>query len=266
MGIPREKEVEVGSQGWPMRLDLALVAKNIVASRTRADEYIKNGYVTVNARRVDKAATIVSVDDVLIVSEINPYVSRAALKILSANKRFKIDFVNKVVLDVGSSTGGFTDYALKHGAKKVVAVDVGTDQMHYSLREDTRVELYEKTDIRNFSMKQTPDLVVIDVSFISLRLVLPHIFSLCKKQSLILAMCKPQFEAGKEQINKGVIKNEAIRRKILSDFESWLKTKSVVIDKADSETAGEKGNVERFFLVRLGKSSPCREFTSRPER
>lgn len=239
---------------WPMRLDLALVAKGIVASRTRADEYIKNGYVTVNARRVDKASTIVSIDDVLIVSEVNPYVSRAALKILSANKRFKIDFSNKVVLDVGSSTGGFTDYALKHGAKKVIAVDVGTDQMHYSLREDSRVELYEKTDIRNFALKEIPDLVVIDVSFISLRMVLPHIFSLSGKQTLILAMCKPQFEAGKEQANKGVIKNEAMRRRILSEFETWIKARAVVIDKADSETAGEKGNVERFFLVKKIKA------------
>ena len=269
----------MSKNNWPMRLDLALVAKGIVASRTRADEYIKNGYVTVNARKVDKASTIVSADDVLIVSEVNPYVSRAALKILSANKRFKIDFSNKIVLDVGSSTGGFTDYALKHGAKKVVAVDVGTDQMHYSLRDDPRVELHEKTDIRSVRSKigdrrsgdnsvveavyiERPDIVVVDVSFISLRLVLPHIFNeiirtprspisdLRSSSTLVLAMCKPQFEAGKEHINKGVIKNEAIRRKILSDFETWLKTKSVLIDKADSETAGEKGNVERFFLVK----------------
>ena len=235
-----------------MRLDLALVAKGMVVSRTRADEYIKSGFVTVNARRVDKAATIVSADDVLIVSEVNPYVSRAALKILSANKRFKIDFAGKVVLDVGSSTGGFTDYALKHGAKKVIAVDVGTEQMHYSLREDSRIELHEKTDIRDFAKipQEKIDIVVCDVSFISLRLVLPSILRLSNSSSRLLLMCKPQFEAGKEHINKGVVKNEAMRRKILSDFETYLKQSCVVLDKADSDTPGEKGNVERFFLVK----------------
>ena len=246
-----------------MRLDLALVAKSIVASRTRADEYIKSGYVTVNARRVEKAATIVSADDVLIVSEVNPYVSRAALKILSANKRFKIDFKDKVVLDVGSSTGGFTDYALKHGAKKVIAVDVGTDQMHFSLRDDPRVELHEKTDIRNVVLSSelkvlsvgqiaisTPDIIVCDVSFISLRLIVPKLLKLVSKNSELLLMCKPQFEAGKEHINKGVVKNESMRRKILTDFENFLKKTCVVFDKADSDTPGEKGNVERFFLVK----------------
>jgi 23S rRNA (cytidine1920-2'-O)/16S rRNA (cytidine1409-2'-O)-methyltransferase len=236
---------------FPMRLDLALVAKAMVASRTRADEYIKSGFVTVNARRVDKAATIVSADDVLIISEVNPYVSRAALKILSANKRFRIDFTDKVVLDVGSSTGGFTDYALKHGAKKVIAVDVGTDQMHFSLREDPRIELHEKTDIRDYvkTYKESVDLVVCDVSFISLKMVVKDILRICSPQTKLLLMCKPQFEAGKEHINKGVVKNEAMRRRILSEFESWLKTVAVVIDKADSDIAGEKGNVERFFLV-----------------
>jgi 23S rRNA (cytidine1920-2'-O)/16S rRNA (cytidine1409-2'-O)-methyltransferase len=238
-------------KSFPMRLDLALVAKAMVASRTRADEYIKSGFVTVNARRVDKAATIVSADDVLIISEVNPYVSRAALKILSANKRFRIDFTDKVVLDVGSSTGGFTDYALKHGAKKVIAVDVGTDQMHFSLREDPRIELHEKTDIRDYvkTYKESVDLVVCDVSFISLKMVVKDILRICSPQTKLLLMCKPQFEAGKEHINKGVVKNEAMRRRILSEFESWLKTVAVVIDKADSDIAGEKGNVERFFLV-----------------
>jgi 23S rRNA (cytidine1920-2'-O)/16S rRNA (cytidine1409-2'-O)-methyltransferase len=251
---------------YPMRLDLALAERAMVGSRTRADEYIKNGFVTVNARRVDKASTIVSADDVLNVSEVNPYVSRAALKMLSANKRFKIDFRGKVVLDVGSSTGGFTDYALKHGARKVIAVDVGTDQMHHSLREDNKVELYEKTDIRNVVLASEYrskniesrmvvvdakiDVVVCDVSFISLRLIVPHLVKLMSQGTVALLMCKPQFEAGKENINKGVVKNEAMRRKILADFETYLKSVCVVLDKADSDTPGEKGNVERFFLVK----------------
>jgi 23S rRNA (cytidine1920-2'-O)/16S rRNA (cytidine1409-2'-O)-methyltransferase len=124
--------------------------------------------------------------------------------------------------------------------------------MHYSLREDPRVELHEKTDIRDFAKlpHEKIDIAVCDVSFISLTLVVPSILKLTTPSSRLLLMCKPQFEAGREHINKGVVKNEAVRRRILSDFESWLKKHAVVLDKADSDTPGEKGNVERFFLVK----------------
>jgi 23S rRNA (cytidine1920-2'-O)/16S rRNA (cytidine1409-2'-O)-methyltransferase len=160
------------------------------------------------------------------------------------------------VLDVGSSTGGFTDYALQHGARKVIAVDVGTDQLHPSLRGDTRIELHEKTDIRDFTQtygtvrKKEIDLVVADVSFVSLRNILPSVALLTNAQTRLLIMMKPQFEAGKDQINKGVIKNSTIRRSIVKDFEHWLVSNSFIIhDKADSDVAGTKGNVERFYLL-----------------
>ncbi len=144
------------------------------------------------------------------------------------------------MLDVGSSTGGFTDYALRHGAKKVVAVDVGSDQMHASLRNDSRVELYEKTDIRNFVTNSPIDLVVADVSFISLREILPHVLKLAGSDAQIVAMVKPQFEAGARDVNKGVVKNDSIRRRIMKDFEEWAKKYFVILDKADSEVAGSK--------------------------
>jgi 23S rRNA (cytidine1920-2'-O)/16S rRNA (cytidine1409-2'-O)-methyltransferase len=164
------------------------------------------------------------------------------------------------VLDVGSSTGGFTDYALQHGARKVYAVDVGTEQLHPKLRRDPRIELYEKTDIRDVStgssgkirLSSTPDIIVIDVSFISLRDILPHIAKrIAGVNTEIIAMAKPQFEAGKQQVNKGVIKNDTVRRAILKDFEAWAKQLFTVVDKADSEVSGGKGNRERFYKLRL---------------
>lgn len=235
---------------FPMRLDLALVKSGFAYSRSRAEEYIRLGYVTVNDLQIKKAGHVVKESDEIHTSQVNPYVSRAALKLRSVAKKFKLDFAGKVVLDVGSSTGGFTEYALKAGAKKVIAVDVGTDQMHPSLVGNARLELHEKTDIRDFNTSEKIDIIVMDVSFISLKYIIPHILTLANKDTVIVPMCKPQFEAGREQVNKGVIKNEAIRRKILTDFETWLKTVSVVLDKGDSDTPGEKGNIERFFLVK----------------
>lgn len=166
------------------------------------------------------------------------------------NVRFK----DKTVLDVGSSTGGFTDFALQNGAQKVYSVDVGTGQLHPSLQDNPRIELHEKTDIRDFYLapQQRPQVIVIDVSFISLREILPHIAKeLSTKDTQIVAMVKPQFEAGKNQTNKGIIKNDSVRRDILRDFEYWAKEHFVIQDKRDSEVAGSKGNRERFYLLQI---------------
>ena len=246
------------------RLDKELQARKLVNSRSQAESYIKLGLVRVNGKTTTKSSFGVSESDKLAV-EGQQYVSRAALKLASIAEQFKLDFRNKTVLDVGSSTGGFTDYALQHGAVKVIAVDVGTEQLHPSLRSDTRIELYEKTDIRELELRgvegreqstkvmleSAPDIIVADVSFISLRNVLPHVSSLMTHNSVLVAMCKPQFEAGKEQINKGIIKNSSIRRKILSDFETWLiNNKFIILDKADSHVSGTKGNTERFYKLK----------------
>ncbi len=183
------------------------------------------------------------------------YVSRAGLKLAGVSDAFKLDFTSKIVLDVGSSTGGFTDYALQHGAKKVIAVEVGTNQLHPKLRTDPRVELHEKTDIRDFQglaleKGELPTIILIDISFMSLQLVLPHIAkSLAGPDTIIIAMIKPQFEAKPAQLNKGIVKNEAIRRQILKDFEGWAKNYFVIQQKMDSEITGLKGNRERFFLL-----------------
>jgi 23S rRNA (cytidine1920-2'-O)/16S rRNA (cytidine1409-2'-O)-methyltransferase len=232
------------------RLDAALVQRKMTASRSQAESWIKLGKVTVDGRVISKSGHFVGPNvDIKLTAEVQ-YVSRAGLKLASVADVFKLDFSGKTVLDVGSSTGGFTDYALRHGAKKVYAVDVGTDQLHPSLRHDKRIELHEKTYIRDFYLKKKPDIVVIDVSFISLRQILPHIHdNLSGSNTQIIAMVKPQFEAGKDQTNKGIIKNDAIRRQILRDFEDWSRSYFVTINKRDSDVAGAKGNQERFYLL-----------------
>lgn len=179
------------------------------------------------------------------------YVSRGGLKLSSVAPKLGLNFGGKVVLDVGSSTGGFSDYALQHGAKKVIAVDSGKNQMHPSLRVNDKIELHEKTDIRSLSSLSTPaDIVVIDVSFISISEVLPAIAKLVSRDCDIVAMVKPQFEANASEKNHGVIKNDHVRRDILKNFESWATRKFVIIAKADSSLSGARGNVERFYLLR----------------
>jgi 23S rRNA (cytidine1920-2'-O)/16S rRNA (cytidine1409-2'-O)-methyltransferase len=231
------------------RLDVALAQKGLVASRSQAESYIKLGKVKVNGKILNKSSILVSEDDILEVRGEEQYVSRAALKLESVAKKLNLEFKGKTVLDAGSSTGGFTDYSLKRGAAKVIAVDVGTDQLHPSLRANPKVELHEKTDIRQFRPESAPDIVLMDLSFISLRHVLLYIAEVSDKHTQIAAMLKPQFEALPKDVNKGVIKNDAVRRRILRDFEDWAKKYFVIKDKADSEVAGAKGNKERFYLL-----------------
>jgi len=238
------------------RLDIALTQRGLTTSRSQSESLIKLGKVTVDGRIILKPGYFVGSNvEIKMLAEIQ-YVSRAGLKLASVADILKLNFQDKIILDVGSSTGGFTDYALRHGAKKVYAVDVGTEQLHHSLRGNKRIELHEKTDIRDFYLKEMPDIVVIDVSFISLRDILPHIFNyLTNDQTQIVAMVKPQFEAGKDQTNKGIIKNDSMRRQILRDFEDWSRKYFVISDKRDSDVAGAKGNQERFYLLTLKRNS-----------
>ena len=232
------------------RLDQALVVRHLVSSRSQAESWIKLGKVKVDNKTIAKAGFFVSDSTHITLDAPNQYVSRAGLKLASVASVLKIDFKKKTVLDVGSSTGGFTDFSLQQGAKRVIAVDVGTEQLHPSLRRNKKIDLREKTDIRDVMLEEKPDIIVIDVSFISLREILPYIVkNLAKDTTQIIAMVKPQFEAGKEQASKGVIKNNTIRREILKDFEAWSKELFVIQDKADSEVSGSKGNQERFYLL-----------------
>ena len=236
------------------RLDKALVERGLATTRSQADNFIRLGYVFLNKKIVQKSGTMVSDSDEIKLEKKETYVSRAGLKLASVAEYFHLNFQDKIVLDIGSSTGGFTDYSLRHGAKKVFAVDVGTDQLHPSLRSNPKIALHEKTDIRDFYADESIDIIVGDVSFISLREILPHVAeNLMNTNTVLIAMVKPQFEAGRHQVNKGIIKNDKVRRQILSDFEDWAKKYFVILDKKDSEVAGSKGNLERFYKLKLSK-------------
>lgn len=182
---------------------------------------------------------------------------RGYIKIDGAVSAFDFNFMGKIVLDIGSSTGGFTKYALDHGARKVVAVEKGTNQMMQPLRYDARIELHEKTDIFEFTSQKKPDIIMADVSFISLKKVLEYTKSnLARSDTDFLVMLKPQFEADSSQLNKGVIKNEAIRRSIIKEFEYWLKQNGfIIIKKRDNTLKGKTGNSERFYWLRLCQSN-----------
>ncbi|HEY5268486.1 MAG TPA: TlyA family RNA methyltransferase [Candidatus Saccharimonadales bacterium] len=234
------------------RLDQAIASRGLASSRSQAESYIKLGLVRVNGSIQTKPLVRVLEKDKIEVIATEQYVSRAGLKLASAAKDLEVEFKDKVVLDVGSSTGGFTDYSIKHGASKVIAVEIGSNQLHPSLRNNPLIELHEQCDIRNFNKpKSLINLVLIDVSFISLRLILPTIYKLSEDDTRIIAMFKPQFEADSSQKNRGIIKNERIRRNIVKDFEKWLKLNNFYIIKSlDSSISGTKGNLEKFFLLK----------------
>lgn len=240
--------------------------RGLVRTRSEAENWIRLEKVTVNGRIVAKSGHMVLPDDTIELVTHERYVSRAGLKLASVVNKFSVQFTDQVVLDVGSSTGGFTDYALQNGATKVFAIDVGTDQLHPSLRGDARIELHEKTDIRNvyatteniaparkdIVIIDPPDVVVIDVSFVSLRQILPRIAGLAAITTTIMAMVKPQFEARRQQLTKtGIVKNDRVRREILQEFEAWVKQYCIITDKADSDVAGAHGNIERFYKLQI---------------
>lgn len=168
------------------------------------------------------------------------------------------DFRDKTILDIGSSTGGFTAYALDNGAKKVIAVEKGTNQMAKPLRYDPRIDLREKTDIFSVDRSTLPeiDLILADVSFISLKPILKHAKNhIASQKTDFLVMLKPQFEAHPDELVKGIIKNEKIRRKIIKDFEFWLKENGFIIRaKRDNALSGKNGNLERFYYLALAKN------------
>ncbi len=254
------------------RLDQVLVERGLFSTRSQAENLVKLELIQINGKIIKKPGYLISENDEIKLLTDEKYVSRAALKLKSVANKLNINFQNKIVLDVGSSTGGFTDFALQHGAKRVIAVDVGTNQLHPSLLTDKRIELHEKTDIREvrlrigdwglgkeaedpqssvFYLQSAPDIILIDVSFISLREILPHVTTLMGKSSELVAMVKPQFEAGDSYKHKGVIKNDKIRRNTLKQFENWTQKLFIIVDKADSEVAGAKGNIERFYLLKV---------------
>lgn len=235
------------------RLDIKLVECGIVQSRERAKSLIMAGKVTVNDRIQDKSGVLVSENDVIALKGKDiPFVSRGGIKLESALTSFNIDINGSVCLDVGASTGGFTDCLLKHGAKQVFAVDVGYGQMAWNLRKDPRVIIIERANIRYLPYEAVPisiDLVTIDVSFISLKIVVPAVLKFMKATGSIIALIKPQFEVGKGKVGKGgVVRETPVHDEVIKNLsaffiETGLKIEGVI----SSPVTGPKGNKE--FLI-----------------
>ncbi len=233
------------------RLDILLVERGLAVSRTQAQALIMAGQVSADGKLLDKPGLQADADIELHLKDQPRYVGRAGEKLASVAGVLGLEFADQIVLDVGSSTGGFTDYALQQGAAKVYCVDVGTGQLAYKLRQDPRVVVMEQTDIRRAQLPEQPDVAVIDVSFISLTKVLGSVAELVKPGAPIVAMAKPQFEAGKAVADRyqGVIPLGAPRDEVLAELRVWLAERFDIVGEEDSGLAGAEGNVERFFLL-----------------
>jgi 23S rRNA (cytidine1920-2'-O)/16S rRNA (cytidine1409-2'-O)-methyltransferase len=239
------------------RIDLLLVSKNLVSSRSKAQALIMAGQVFYDenySNKVMKPGEFVSSEQELFVKEKLPYVGRGGQKLKGAIDDFQISLKGLTVLDVGASTGGFTDCALKEGAKKVYALDVGKSLLDYGLREDFRVEVIENCNFRYVDpsiFKEQIDFVTIDVSFISIQNILPNAFEMLSKGGRVLALVKPQFEAGKGMTVKGIVKDDNMRKEILKDTVFFAeKLGFETIDIGDSKLKGAKGNLESFIYLR----------------
>lgn len=239
------------------RLDKVLVDRGYVASRERARSLIMAGAVRVNDRVVDKAGTLVAADASVVVSGAAlPYVSRGGLKLAGALDALPVEVRDRLVLDVGASTGGFTDCVLQRGARGVIAVDVGYGQMAWSLRQDPRVTLLERCNIRYLEatdLPAVPDCAVVDASFISLTLILPRFAALLAAGSPIVALVKPQFEVGKGRVGSGgVVRDPALQVAAVDRVRAAAAALGLAVEgECESPILGPKGNREFFLLLRV---------------
>lgn len=243
------------------RLDVALTESKMVVSRQRARALILAGKILVNHVPVDKAGTLIPADAVIeIKGEDIPFVSRGGLKLQAAFDRFNLCIKNFIGMDVGASTGGFTDCLLQHGARKVYAVDVGYGQLAWQLRQDNRVIVMERTNIRYLNKEKIPDpidIVTIDTSFISLKLVVPAVLKFMKKGGMLITLIKPQFEVGKGKVGKGgVVKDPALHAAVIEDLSSFFKGMELTCsDAIASPVLGPKGNQEFIMILNYNGSN-----------
>ena len=239
-----------------IRLDNLLVERGIAPTIEKARALILSGSVSMDTLRMDKAGAQVSPDAQLsIKGEEHPYVSRGGLKLKGALDHFALDVNGLAVLDVGASTGGFTDCLLKQGARKVFAVDVGYGQLAWKLRKDPRVVTIERTNIRHYSgtdLDEKPLLAVIDVSFISLKTVIPAVLPLVADDARILALIKPQFEAQRDEVGKnGVVEDAVIHERVVAEIVSFCESQQLDVEgTCTSSLLGPAGNKEFFILAR----------------
>ena len=245
-----------------LRLDALAVQKGLASGRDQAKAYILAGQITVNGKRVDKAGAMVEeTADVAFTGHANPFVSRGGLKLIKALETFHVDLTGKRVLDLGASTGGFTDCALQRGADHVVAVDVGYGQLAWSLRSDSRVTVLERTNARYLTLEligEAVDFISADLSFISLTKIIPVLPPLLKPAGELVLLVKPQFEAGREKVGKkGVVRDPAVHLEVLEAFLRHAKENHfTVLGITYSPIRGPEGNIEYLGYLRHGQGTP----------
>jgi 23S rRNA (cytidine1920-2'-O)/16S rRNA (cytidine1409-2'-O)-methyltransferase len=244
------------------RLDQLLVERGLAESRTRAQALVMAGHVLIGNKKADKPGQQLPADaEISVIGKDHPWVSRGGIKLAHALQEFSIEVANAVAIDVGSSTGGFTDVLLTQGAARVYAVDSGTNQLAWKLRNDPRVIVHEQTSARVLTEDHIPeaiDLVVCDASFIGLSKVLDRPLSFARDGAQLIALIKPQFEAGRSEVGKGgVVRDAAIHQRVCNEVQQWLESKGwTVMGLTTSPITGPQGNVE--FLIwskKLGCSS-----------
>jgi len=238
------------------RADRLLVARGLFESRARAQAAIAAGQVTADGSLVRKPSDQISPAAAIAADPAHPYVSRGGVKLAAALESFSLDIAGRVCLDVGSSTGGFTEVLLARGARHVYAVDVGRGQLHARLRNREQVTSIEQTDTRNLNpsrLFEPPDLAAIDVSFISLKLVLPHVSGLLKPSATLLALIKPQFEAGRRHVKKGIVRDAVVQAAVCDDIARLLTDLGWRVGgRIPSPILGGDGNREFFIEARRG--------------
>lgn len=239
-----------------VRLDSLLLVRGLAATLEKARALIMAGTVLIDETVVDKAGTLVSPDALIRLKKNDePYVSRGGLKLRGALDSFRLDIQGLVALDVGASTGGFTDCLLQAGAARVYALDVGYGQLAWKLREDPRVVSIERTNIRHFRgevMTEQADLATVDASFISLRLVIPSVLSFVRTDGLVIALIKPQFEVGRGEVGQsGVVTDSFLHRRVVEDISSFCRANQLeVLGACESPLTGPAGNKEFFICCR----------------
>jgi 23S rRNA (cytidine1920-2'-O)/16S rRNA (cytidine1409-2'-O)-methyltransferase len=238
------------------RADLLLVERGLFESRARARAAIEAGFVVADGSQVQKPSETIAIDAVLQAQPAHPFVSRGGVKLTGALEHYPIDIEDHVCLDVGASTGGFTEVLLANGASLVFSIDVGREQLHSSLRGHPKVVSMEETDIRKLEgtrLPMRPDIVVIDVSFISLKAVLPAALSLAAAPMHLLALIKPQFEAARRYSKRGVIRNAMVHQEVCDDIAGFAASLGCTgIEVFPSSIAGGDGNIEFFIGARRG--------------
>lgn len=241
------------------RLDQILFNRNLAESKTKAQAMIMAGQVCVEGKIINKSGYNININAEIEINTLGPiWVSRGATKLLTALEKNQIIVKNKICIDLGSSTGGFTDVLIQSGAEKVYAVDVGTNQLHEKLKKNNKVISFEKTNARYLKkeqIKELIDIMVCDVSFISLKKVIEPNLYLLKHESVIIALIKPQFESKKNETKKGVIKDILIHQRICNEISEWFEkiNGSQVLSIIESPIKGPKGNVEFLITVKFQK-------------